>query len=680
MQRVGAMEAARQAAFEGGGASVQFGEPGGEAMRGGAQLFEPTAQPGGASGQPLRAVFEAGAARGEAAEGAVQFGRDVADAAHLLVLGGEDASQQPLLLCHPLQGGVAASGSFEFGGEAAGAAQGLAAQAGKQGVEFDFQGEARTGGLLLAGGEALGAGGEASEGVARLGPAGGGTFERGGEQPGSRTRPCGARAEHAAAGRRRARARRAAGGRRRLRAAGRGRGRRAGRRPGPRRRVSCRSSAAAGRRAGSEPGRSRRAPAGRAAMRRWARASRASRRGVVIGPWRAATTISKGASQPGPTARSIASALRRAGLELGSSLIPGAPVLKARAGAARRISGSAISATATAGRRRAAPAAAAIAERRRSGWRARRPIAPGVDPLAEQREQGGQRKEGDRDGDRGDDDERRRQGEEQRAGLQERGEEDRDEQRGAGEERRAAGGGARGPRGLPRRGACGQLLTEAGDDEEGVVDAEGEAHHRADDHREGFDRHHGVEQDEDSAPSEDGEGTEGKWDRGGDQRAEDEQEHEQKQRCGDQLGALGRLQRFGLQVPGDAGIARLDRFEGRVDAGPQGAFEGRHRLTHGDVERQVVIEEDDRPTGAGAQVADGAAVPGRDDGDGRVAAKRADQRRPLAFDRRGRAAEEDGEGRGGAKVLFGERLTAGGGGAGDDQRGRLEQYGTGPKE
>ena len=110
-------------------------------------------------------------------------------------------------------------------------------------------------------------------------------------------------------------------------------------------------------------------------MRRCARASRASRCGVVIGPRGAATTISKGASQPGPTARSIASVLWRAGLELGSSWIPGAPVLKARAGAASSASGTAISAAARAGRRRARvggggdPGSPALAARRL-------PIAP----------------------------------------------------------------------------------------------------------------------------------------------------------------------------------------------------------------------------------------------------------------------------------------------------------------
>ena len=310
-------------------------------------------------------------------------------------------------------------------------------------------------------------------------------------------------------------------------------------------------------------------------------------------------------------------------------------MLKARAGAASSASGTAISVAARAGRRRAASAAAATRERPPAGRAP--PDRARVDPLAEQREQGRQGEPGDRDADRSDDDERRRQREEQRPRLQERREEDRGEERRPGEQRRPARGAPRDPCRLPRRGPPRQLLAKAGDDEQRVVDPEGEAHHRADDDREGFDRHHGVEQDEDSTPGEDGEGAEGKRDRRRHQRAEDQQEDDQEQRHGDQLGALGCTQRFGLQSARDAGVARLDRLHRRVDVSPQGAFERRHGSTHRHVERQVVVEEDDRPAAARAQEADRAAVPGRDDGDGRVAAKRPDQVGPLPVDRRGRA-------------------------------------------
>ena len=78
----------------------------------------------------------------------------------------------------------------------------------------------------------------------------------------------------------------------------------------------------------------------------------------------------KGASQPGPTARAIASALRRAGLEAESSSTPGEPVLNASAGVASSARETAIAAAAMAGRRRAVAAAAA----------ARREVEPGALP------------------------------------------------------------------------------------------------------------------------------------------------------------------------------------------------------------------------------------------------------------------------------------------------------------
>ena len=87
--------------------------------------------------------------------------------------------------------------------------------------------------------------------------------------------------------------------------------------------------------------------------------------------------------------------------------------------------------------------------------------------------------------------------------------------------------------------AVGELLAEAGDDQQRVVDAEREAHHRADDEGDRVDRHERAEQDEDAAAGEDGEGAEEERDRGGDQRAEDDQQDDEEQRDGEQLGALG---------------------------------------------------------------------------------------------------------------------------------------------
>ncbi len=216
-------------------------------------------------------------------------------------------------------------------------------------------------------------------------------------------------------------------------------------------------------------------------------------------------------------------------------------------------------------------------------------------------------------------------------------------------------------RGLPWRGSGRELFAEAGDDEQRVVDPQRQAHHRADDHREGFDRHHRVEEDEDAATGDDGERAEGQRDRGRHDRAEDEQEDDEQKRRRDQLGALGRSQRFLLQGARDAGVTGLDRFDRRVDPFCEGAFERRHGVAHGDVERQVVVEQDDRPAGAGTQIGDGAAVPGGDGGQPRIAAQRPDQRRALPFDRAARSPKQDRKRRGVPEVLFGESLAAGGG-------------------
>jgi hypothetical protein len=97
---------------------------------------------------------------------------------------------------------------------------------------------------------------------------------------------------------------------------------------------------------------------------------------VVIGPRGVAATTTKGASQPGPTAVSIVSAAARAGFEVGSSSIPGAPVSKARFGRIRSSSGIPTRQAATAGRRSAAPAQTATRER--EGPAAARPRRPAL--------------------------------------------------------------------------------------------------------------------------------------------------------------------------------------------------------------------------------------------------------------------------------------------------------------
>ena len=170
-------------------------------MGAGTQLFEAVLQPGGAAGKPSGAVFEARAPCCEAFEGAVQLDRDVARRPDLVALGGEDAGQQPLLLRHSPQRRIVAGRRFEFAGKAPGTPQGLAAEAGKERVEFEFQGKAGARCGSLTRGEPLGAGREAFESFARPPPAGGRAFERGGKHVGSGAGPFRAGAEQSAAAR-----------------------------------------------------------------------------------------------------------------------------------------------------------------------------------------------------------------------------------------------------------------------------------------------------------------------------------------------------------------------------------------------------------------------------------------------------------------------------------------------
>src|SRR4051812_2620090 len=195
------MEAVGEAFFECVGSALQFGQPFGEPIGAGAQLFESVLQAGGAAGQPFGAVFEARTPRFEVLERAVQLDRDVAGRPDLVALGGEHLGEKPLLLGHAPQRRVLAGRRFEFAGDSPGTPQGLAIEAGKKRLEFEFQGKAGAGRGSLTGGEPLGAGGEAFDGFARLAAAGGGLFERVGEGAGSGAGPFRSRAEQSAAAR-----------------------------------------------------------------------------------------------------------------------------------------------------------------------------------------------------------------------------------------------------------------------------------------------------------------------------------------------------------------------------------------------------------------------------------------------------------------------------------------------
>ena len=188
-----------------------------------------------------------------------------------------------------------------------------------------------------------------------------------------------------------------------------------------------------------------------------------------------------------------------------------------------------------------------------------------------------------------------------------------------------------------------ELLAEAGDDQQRVVDPERQAHHRADDERDRVDRHHRAEQDEDPPAGDDGEGAEGERYRGRDDRAEDEQEDDQEQRHGEQLGALGRVDRLFLQGTGDGRETGLRRPQRRVDVLFEDPFEFGDRLPHRRRERVVVVDDDQRLARAGPQRVDGAPIPGRDHRGPGAVAQRPHQRGPLLFDLRRRPRQQHRE-------------------------------------
>ena len=224
-----------------------------------------------------------------------------------------------------------------------------------------------------------------------------------------------------------------------------------------------------------------------------------------------------------------------------------------------------------------------------------------------------------------------------------------------------------------RGAAGGELLAEAGEHQQGVVDPQRQAHHRADGQREGVDVEPAGEEVEDAAGGGDRGGAEDEGDRRGDRRAEDEQEDEEEDRQRDQLAALGGGDRFVLDLAGEGRVAGL----GGPDRRPDVLFEDRVELVDRVVDgiRQVDVEVGDdqglaRPR---AQALDGAAVPGRERRHLRVGgAQGPDQPRALDFDRAARAAEEDREGRRVAEVFVEDPGRRGGGGAGNVERGRAE--------
>ena len=365
--------------MQGAGAALQGAEPFGEPPGARAEPFEAAGQPLGGVLELADPSFELLAAGRDPVEAAVDEAGDVAQAFGFVAGGGDRPGQGPRPP-RPAAGARDPSRAASASSVArlAGPVEAAAPDLGHQRAQAELQGEAADGGLALRLGELLRALGEAAIAVARLLAAGRGPFEAAGEQAGAFLGPPGALFEQGAA-------RRALGEAAAQPGDGAGgvaqAGAEAGEAADPVRPVAVRVSPSL--RSGlvplaTGPGPITARMPGWSAIRRCQRLSRARRSGVVIGPSGAAATRTKGASHPGPTASSIVSAFWRASLEVGSSSTPGAAVVRARAGAASRISGIAIRSAAKPGRRSALEAVAATQERPRPGGRAAE--RAGVDP------------------------------------------------------------------------------------------------------------------------------------------------------------------------------------------------------------------------------------------------------------------------------------------------------------
>ena len=186
--------------------------------------------------------------------------------------------------------------------------------------------------------------------------------------------------------------------------------------------------------------------------------------------------------------------------------------------------------------------------------------ARGVDAVAEQAQQRGEQRE--RGEQRGEDDEHRADAHADREvdrddDHAEHGEDDRH----AAEEDGPVGAGARGGDGVDLLQAAGALFPIAADDEQRVVDADGEAHRREDVQDEGV---HGVElpdQGRERERQDDAEDAQDQRHERGQQGAEDDDQHDERRRQAEDLGllhvALGELVAHLLQA-GGAGLLKRE--------------------------------------------------------------------------------------------------------------------------
>ena len=182
----------------------------------------------------------------------------------------------------------------------------------------------------------------------------------------------------------------------------------------------------------------------------------------------------------------------------------------------------------------------------------------------------------------------------------------------------------------------------------------------------------GGEQEENTARGDHGDRPEPQRDQRRHRRAEDRQQHQQEERDRDQLGPLGGGDRLVLDRPRERGIAGLVGLDRSVDLGSEDLIQPRNDVGDRFRGAGVEVSQDQRLVRAGAQARERIPVPGREGGDLGVGAQSPDQRRALAVERGGGAAQEDRERRRFAEVRLQQISAPGRGGAGDPQRGRGE--------
>ena len=367
-------------------------------------------------------------------------------------------------------------------------------------------------------------------------------------------------------------------------------------------------------------------------------AQRCSGARSVIGPRSVAATRMNGASQPAPIALSIVSASWRAWLEVGSCEALGGPVLSAITGRASR---TRTRADRAGGKSRAGEGG--VDRRHQAAPLPRRADPPAVDVGTEQEEQ------------------RRRHDVAMRTLIavttvavpaRERNSDPGMTQRITAiattsvapakavvrpAVRRVRRGGLQ--RLHPRR----QLLAEARDHQQGVVDAERQPHHRRHGQGEAVDPELAGGEGEHATGGEHRRGAEEQRDRRRDRRAEDEEQDQQQERDRDQLGGPGRVDRFVLDRPREGRVPGLRRADRRPYSLRQDPVQPWHPVLDRILGVEVKVGENQRlarrrpqPLQVPPSQGESVVAPGS-------AAQPPNEPRPLTIEGGGGAAKQDRE-------------------------------------